>query len=187
MENILQELVLVAQLTENDLQQLQPLFKVATIEKGAYWMEAGRRNNNVAFVEKGYLRKFYLKDGIEITDYFYLENDFLADLPSFIDHSTPLSSVIAMEKTTLTTFSYQAFNELCKTSISLEHLHRILLERTFLRFYKRSVSFILQSPKERYYHLLETTPLLFQRAKQYHIASFLGISPQHLSRLRSES
>ena len=65
-----------------------------------------------------------------------------------------------------------------------EHLLRIMLERTFLTFYQRSVSFVTDSPKERYASLIETQPEVLQRATQYHIASYLGITPQHLSRLR---
>ena len=156
------------------------------LEKGEYWIRAGKKNSQVAFVNEGYLRKFYLRDGIEITDFFYFDNDFSADLPSILDHTVPKASIVAMRKTTLTTFSYHAFNELCKQSAALEHLHRLIVEHTFLRFYKRSVSFILQTPKERYEDLIDSYPKVLEQANQYHIASYLGISPQHLSRLRRQ-
>jgi hypothetical protein len=87
----------------------------------------------------------------------------------------------------LITFSYTDFNELCKASLALEHLHRLLVELSFLRFYNRTVSFLLQTPKERYSELVLTHPTVIQKATQYHIASYLGISPQHLSRLRAEN
>jgi CRP/FNR family transcriptional regulator, anaerobic regulatory protein len=91
-----------------------------------------------------------------------------------------------MQKSILTTFSYSDFNELCKQSRTLEHLQRVIIELTFLSFYKRSVSFILQTLAERNNDLMFSYPNVFQKAAQYHIASYLGISPQHLSRLRGQ-
>ena len=70
--------------------------------------------------------------------------------------------------------------------MTLEHLNRILVERSLLRFYNRTASFILKTPKERYNDLVNSKSPVLQKAAQYHIASYLGISPQHLSRLRSE-
>ena len=149
-------------------------------------MESGKRNDKVAFLEDGYLRKFYVKNGYEITDSFYFGNDFCTDLPSIIGNTLPYASIVAMQKTTLTILSYSDFNELCQNSLALEHLLRILIESTFLRFYKRTLSFVLQTPKERYEELLIANPQIIQKATQYHIASYLGISPQHLSRLRAK-
>ena len=186
MEKIIQVLTNISPLTDSDTLLLRDILNTVQLEKGEYWIRAGKRSSQVAFVDKGYLRKFYLKDGIEITDFFYFENDFSADLPSILDHTVPKASIVAMRKTRLTTFSYHAFDDLFKLSATLEHLHRLIVEFTFLRFYKRSVSFILQTPKERYEDLIDSNPKVFQQANQYHIASYLGISPQHLSRLRRQ-
>jgi len=149
------------------------------------WLEQGKVNHNGAFVEEGYLRRYWLKDGEEITDVFYFENDFCADLQSIISKTKSLSNVVAMQRTTMTTFSYPEFNQLCERSITLEHVHRLLLESVLLRFYHRTASFILQSPKERYDELVVAKSPILQRATQYHISSYLGIGPQHLSRLRA--
>jgi hypothetical protein len=90
-----------------------------------------------------------------------------------------------MEPTKLLTFSCAEFEKLCRRYHGIEHLMRVIIERVFVTFYQRSASFILDTPKERYKTLLEAHPTVLHRAAQYHIASFLGISPQHLSRLRS--
>jgi CRP-like cAMP-binding protein len=156
------------------------------LKKGDYWIKDGKKNNNIAFLEGGYLRKFYFADSNEITDFFYFENDLCADLPSLISNTIPHVNIIAMQNTRLIVFSYHAFIDLCEQSPTIEHLYRIILEYTFLRFYNRTTSFILQTPKERYNNLIISNPLILQRATQYHIASYLGISPQHLSRLRGE-
>lgn len=185
MSKIIQVLKKIASLSEDDCNNFLKITTTFQLKKGDYWIESGKKNDKIAFLEDGYLRKFYVMEGNEITDFFYFENDFCADLPSIIDNSSPHASIVAMQKTTLTIFSYDDFNELCKTAPALEHLHRVIVEFTFLRFYKRTVSFILQTPKERYEELLVTNPQILQNATQYHIASYLGISPQHLSRLRA--
>lgn len=173
-------------LSEKDNEDILGIIKTRQIKKGHYWLEEGKANKHIAFIEKGYLRKYYIKEGNEITDAFYFENDFCADLPSIIGKTKPAASIIAMEPTLLTTFAYAEFNQLCQGSMALEHLSRLLVESTFLTFYNRTVSFILQTPKERYQELVTSKPSTIQRATQYHIASYLGIGPQHLSRLRAK-
>jgi len=183
--NILKVMNSVSPLTEQDCSELLKIFKTKVLKKGEMWLEQGKVNYNGAFVEEGYLRRFWLKDGEEVTDVFYFENDFCADLQSIIGKIKPISNVVAMQRTTMTTFSYPEFNRLCEKSMTLEHLHRLLLESVLLRFYNRTASFILQSPKERYDDLMVTKSPILQRATQYHISSYLGIGPQHLSRLRA--
>jgi len=187
MSKLIQVLTNIAPISDKDCSSLNEILNTTYLNKGEYWVEADKKNYTIAFIEEGYLRKFYLKEGKEITDFFYFENDFSADLPSIIGNTNSQASIVAMQKSTLTTFSYNDFNELCKQSPTLEHLHRVIVEITFLRFYKRSVSFILQTPNERYNDLMVSYPNVFQKAAQYHIASYLGISPQHLSRLRGQN
>ena len=133
--NILNFLNSVNPLSEKDCDNLLKIFRTKQLKKGDYWLEEGKINYNVAFVEEGYLRRYWLKDGIEITDTFYFENDLCVDLPSIVSQTRPLSNVIAMQPASLTIFSYAEFNKLCEKSITLEHLNRILVERSLLRFY----------------------------------------------------
>jgi len=187
MSNIIQALKHLAPLSEEDCNQLLKITTTATLKKGDLWIEAGNENDKGAFVDEGYLRRFYLKDGKEITDFFYFKNEFCADLPSIIGKSPLRASIIAMEDSALTLFSYTDFNEICKASPSLEHLSRVIVEFTFLRFYNRAVSFILNTPEERYEDLLASSPRILQHAAENHIASYIGMSAQQLSNLRVEN
>lgn len=186
MERIVQVLKKIALLTEKDIVSFLGVMKTREFKKGDYWIEAGRRNRQIGFLDAGYLRKYYLKKGDEITDYFYFENDFTADLPSILSNTPPVANIVAMQNSSLVTFSYDDFNELCYASPHLEHLHRLIIEITFLRFYDRAVSFIMETPKERYDRLVSSRPDVLQRVAQHHIASYLGITPQHLSRIRTK-
>jgi CRP-like cAMP-binding protein len=183
--NILKVLNSVNPLSEQDCNDILKILKTRTLKKGEYWLEEGKVNYNVAFVEDGYLRRYYAKDGEEITEAFYFENDICVDLPSIIGKTKPLSNVIAMKRTLVTTFSYADFNKLCEKSMALEHLNRTLVEFSLLRFYSRTSSFIMKSPKERYDDLVKSKSPILQKVTQYHISSYLGIGPQHLSRLRA--
>jgi CRP/FNR family transcriptional regulator, anaerobic regulatory protein len=184
MSKLIQALKMLAPLSDLDCDSLLEITTIAHLSKGDLWIEAGNKNDVASFLEEGYLRRFYLKDRNEITDFFYFKNDFCADLPSIIGKSLLRASIIAMEDTELTIFSYSDFNILCKTSPALEHLSRVFVEFTFLRFYNRAVSFILQTPEQRYEELLVTSPRIFQNAVPDHIASYLGISPQLFSSMR---
>jgi len=184
--NLLTFLNTISPLSQKDSDDVLSIVKPKQLKKGEHWLEEGIANYRIAFIEEGYLRKYYVKDGNEITDAFYFESDICADLPSIISKTKPLSNVVAMQNTVLTTFSYADFNALCEKSPALEHLNRTLVEITFLRFYDRTASFILKTPKERYDDLVKTKSPILQRATQYHISSYLGIGPQHLSRLRAE-
>ena len=186
MTNLIQVLKQIAPLTDDDCQRFMTNTKSIQLEKGDFWIESGKSNNMIAFLDEGYLRKYYVKDGDEITDFFYFENEISADLPSIVGGTLPHANIIAMKQTKLTVFNYHDFNELCKSIPALEHLHRLIVQHAFLRFYNRTMSFIIKTPKERYDELQITNPKILQNATQYHIASYLGISPQHLSRIRSE-
>lgn len=185
MSDIIEALRHLAPLSEEDCNQLLKITSTIRLKKGNIWVEAGDKNDKGAFVDHGYLRRFYLKDGKEITDFFYFSNDFCADLPSIIGKSALRASIIAMEDTELTLFSYTDFNEICKTSPSLEHMNRVIVEFTFLRFYNRAISFILQSPEQRYEDLLVSSPRILQNAAPNHIASYIGMSPQSFESLRA--
>jgi CRP/FNR family transcriptional regulator, anaerobic regulatory protein len=187
MSNIIQALKQLAPLSQEDCNQLLKITSTVHLKKGELWIKAGNHNDQGAFVDAGYLRRFYLKEAKEITDFFYFSNEFCADLPSIIGKSPLRASIIAMDDTALTLFSYADFNEICKSSPTLEHLSRVIVEFTFLRFYNRAVSFILQTPEERYEDLLVSSPRILQNATDNHIASYIGMNTQEFSRLRVEN
>jgi CRP-like cAMP-binding protein len=186
MTNLIHVLRQVAPLKDEECEKLMKITKTIHLKKGEFWIESGKSNKMIAFIAEGYLRKYYVKDGDEITDFFYFENDFSSDLPSILTNTPPHANAVAMKKTTLIAFTYEDFNNLCLAIPAFEHLHRLIIQHTFIKFYTRTMSFILKNPKERYDDLVAHDPRILQNATQYHIASYLGISPQHLSRLRSE-
>jgi len=185
MDEFFKQLNAIRQLNDNELTAFGSALVVRELKKGDLWAEEGKKASLLGFIKKGYLRKYYLKDGVEVTDYFYLENSFIGDIPSIISKKPSIANIVAMEPTTVLSVSYAKLDALCDKYHNIEHIMRIMIEQTFITFYYRSFSFISNSPKERYADLMAGHPDILQRAAQYHIASFLGITPQHLSRLRA--
>jgi len=186
MEEFFKQLNAIRQLNSDEMNAIGALITVKKLEKGDMWLEEGKRASLMGFIQKGYLRKYYIKDGVEVTDYFYLENSFTGDIPSIVSKSPSIANMVAMEPTTILCISYANMDMLCNKYHNIEHIMRVMIEHAFITFYYRSFSFISSSPKERYAKLMEEQPQVLQRVAQYHIASFLGITPVHLSRLRAE-
>jgi CRP-like cAMP-binding protein len=186
MEAFLTILSGIAPLTPEEREAMIGIIRTVDLSKGEWWVKEGLRAERLGFIAEGYLRKYYVREGRELTDYFYFDHSFVGDIPSVITGKPSITNIIAMEPTKLLTFSYAELERLCSRYHGIEHLMRVIIERVFVTFYHRSTSFILDTPKERYRRLLEAQPQVLYRAAQYHIASFLGITPQHLSRLRSQ-
>jgi len=185
MDILLNTLKQISHLSEDDLNKIRNIISEKDLKPGDYWFHPEMYANQVAFITKGYLRKYLLIDGKEKTDFFYFDNDLTGDLPSIITKEACKSYNEAMEPTSLLVFSYHELDKLSNESRNIEHLMRVFAELAFVRYYNKANSFILQSPKERYDELIKSQPEVLQRATQYHIASYLGITPQHLSRLRA--
>lgn len=186
MEKLLVTLQQISPLSEDDLNNISKIISEKELATGDYWFHPDMYANDIAFITKGYLRKYLLIDGKEKTDFFYFDNDLTGDLPSIISKETCKSYNEAMEPTHLLVFSYHELDKLSKESRNIERLLRVFAELAFVRYYNKATSFIMQSPKERYEELIVSQPQVLQRATQYHIASYLGITPQHLSRLRAK-
>jgi CRP-like cAMP-binding protein len=176
----------ISSISKEEEASLLNIIKEKHLPKGDFWSREGVLVNEIAFVRQGYLRKFYLNNDNEVTDSFYFDNEFCADLPSIIGKQKANSFFVAMQPSNLIIIPYGQFQALCQKYHAFEHIYRILLEQVFLKFYNRTQSFINQTPKERYDQLVKHRPKILSEATQYHIASYIGISYQHLSRLRAE-
>lgn len=173
-----------AYLNEAHKHALDNIVSYRTLKKGVYWIEEGKINNKIALITRGYLRRYSQNDGREVTDHFYFEGDYSADIASILTKEPPKSSIVAMEDVDLIIVDFYAFEKLRQTYIELQTAYGKYLEQTYLQLHHRITSFVTQTPKERYYAFAKMFPQAIQRIPQYHLASYLGISPQHLSRLR---
>lgn len=156
---------------------------IRSFRKGTLLLEAGKPSNECYFILKGCIRSFYVRDGDEITTEFYTEEQ--AVTPSAYGKGIPSGYYLECLEDTISgvgtpeleTVVYQRFPQ-------LESVTRALVEAIMAKQLDSMDDFKMSSPEERYLNLLKTRPDLFQRAPQYQIASYLGIKPESLSRIR---
>jgi CRP-like cAMP-binding protein len=161
-------------------------FSIKEIAKGDYWVTEGTISNNIAYIKKGLFRTFYLKDGNEINTCFCMENSITTSHESFI-HKKPATEYIqALEDTIIITLSHKNLLKLYKSSTKWIELSRVLTEVECTRLSQRVKALSFETAKEKYLHLVASQPEIIQRVAIQHIASYLGVSRETLSRVRSQ-
>lgn len=170
--------------SDEEINQVKDFLKTRILKKGEFFLEVNQIAEEIAFVQKGLFRIYYLVHGKESTRYFGSESSFVTSLPSFTSRKPSLEYVQALEDSVLLVLSYEDLQKMYGMSCKWERLVRILTERTFNELQFRVYSLISQSAQERYEEFFAQHPDLIQRIPQYHIANYLGISPETLSRIR---
>lgn len=163
---------------------IQGLFKPLVLKSGAYFLEEGQLCRHVGLVEKGLLRYHMNHDGTDKTLFFSAEGEFVSNYQSFLPREPSNTSIQAIEDSLLQVIRYDDLQSLYAGVREGEKLGRLAIEHVFLSSMQQLKSFYKDSPAERYLHFLESYPELAQRIPQYHIASYVGIKPQSLSRIR---
>jgi len=159
----------------------------SSLKKKQYFTEYGKVCDKVGFIATGSLRYFHIKDGQDITGYFSFENEFVSSYKSYLTGLPGHTYVQALEDTKLITFTRKDMDEMLNNPMlayKMERLGRLVAENYLCCYEDRVVSFLTQTPEERYIHLLSTGKEILQRMPQHYIAHFLGITPVSLSRIR---
>ena len=142
--------------------------------------------NKMYFVERGIVRTYYNHDGKDVTVYFTVEGEMVTAIDSFIQRKPSKYYIELLEDTTLYSFSYHDLESHYKEFPGFERFGRLLMERAYMDLVDRAESIQLLSATDRYKKLIEAHPTLPHRVNLGHIASYLGISQETLSRVRSQ-
>jgi CRP-like cAMP-binding protein len=147
----------------------------------------GQTSNRTYFVYKGCLRIFFInEEGQDATRYFAFENQFATALCSFITGDPSLEFIQAVEASELLYISHQDFYHLLDLVPQWEKFYRAYLEKAYVNNTNRLMSFVTMDALERYRQLLEQDPAIVQRLPNKMVASYLNISQETLSRLKSK-
>jgi CRP-like cAMP-binding protein len=163
---------------------LTGLFKPLELKAGEYFLEEGKLCRYVGFIEEGLMRYHMNDNGSQKTLYFSNEGEFVCNYQSFLPRLPSNTSIQAIEDTTLQVISYPDLQRMYSEVSDGEKLGRLAIENVFLSSLDQLKSFYKDSPAERYQQFLRSYPDLAQRVPQYYIASYVGIKPQSLSRIR---
>jgi len=186
MQQLLSHITAYHSLSEDAENALHHCFTKITLAKNEYLLSEGKVCRNLYFLEKGALRGFYNLDGKEITHWFGFENDFVTSFHSFITGEAAVENIQLLESCTLWAISKETLTELFNRHHDIERLVRIAYEKYYIRLEERYVNAQFKSAKELYENLLLQTPYILERVPLGFIASYLGISQETLSRIRSK-
>ncbi len=174
-------------LTSDEQQILQERANYRRYLKGQYIAQHGDICKYESFVLKGCIKTFYVdNDGQEHIVMFAIENWWTADLGSFITQTPADYNVQCIENTDVIQFSHQALEELFVLIPKLERFFRIIIQKAYVASEKRIIRNFSLTAKQRYLKFREQYPKIEQRVPQYMIASYLGITKEFLSKIRSE-
>jgi len=158
--------------------------QVTTKAKGELLLREGQVCDFVSFINQGMVRVYELVDGVEVNRAFFMTDFFATEYQSFLTQEPSEESLEAIETTELVTFSYTHLQTMFARYKSFERLGRLLAEDLYLRQRKKVQRLLIQSPEERYLLMLKENPDYLDKIPHYHVASYLGIKPQSLSRIR---
>jgi CRP-like cAMP-binding protein len=152
--------------------------------KGTILLEAGQVSKECYFVLEGCVREYYVVDGEEKTTGFFTEEQWVVSISSFTN-KTPADHFFAcIEDAVLVVGSEDRENELYRKFPRFETLSRLELGKVLAEQQRLRAMYVTDSPEERYLRILERQPLLLQRVPQYQLASYIGVKPESLSRIR---
>lgn len=172
------------ELSEEEKKAITDLAIFRNFKKGTVLLKEGDISDESYFVIKGCLRCYYMIEGEEKTTAFYTESESLS--PACAINNTPSEYHVAcVEDSILSVGNPEMEKIIFEKFPRFETLCRILSEELLAKNQSSFAEFINSNPEQRYLNLLKTRPDLLQRVPQYQLASYLGITPQSLSRLRN--
>lgn len=172
-------------LADSDWELLLPHLRETVLKKHHLFAEEGKQSSSMAFVLDGSLRQYYTKDGEERTTYFYFSNNLMCSYFSCITRQPSSLSIEALTDVRMLCFPYKVLENLYEHNHAWNTCGRRIAEYLASGLEERMVSLLLQSPEERYRSLLSSSKRrILEQIPQQFIASYLGITPVSLSRIR---
>ncbi|NVK75311.1 MAG: Crp/Fnr family transcriptional regulator [Oceanospirillaceae bacterium] len=158
--------------------------KLKKLRKGDILSSPSKSADTMLFVNSGLLRGYRIVDGKEFTHHFYREKWFATDYKSFLLGESTELYIESLTDSECYIFQKKDLHALYAQYHELESLGRLIAEQAFLIIHQRIVALQVDSLKDRYKHLIQTNPILFQSVPQKYIASYLGVTEQSFSRIK---
>lgn len=174
----------IAEVDEREEALIKDSFHPVSLAKGAFFLQAGKINTHIGFLQKGLVRYFVWKDEEESTFEFTKEGEFIADYQSFDQKKPSIQNIQAVEDCELLVINYEDVQTIFNTTPHGNLIGRRIIEHRFDVMVNQLLSIYMQTHEERYQRFIEHYSDLTQRIPQYLIASYVGVKPPSLSRIR---
>lgn len=172
-------------ITGSELDRVINAFHVRHIQKGDFFVQEGSTSKYLAFVTKGLFRYYYLRDGEEITTFASGANAFLLSLCSFYKQQPSKENIRALADAEIWQVHYKDLVLLKNESNAFNRFYIDALENLVVSMDETRSNLIILTAEERYDFLMKKEPALLQQIPLQYLASILGVTPRHLSRIRN--
>ena len=174
-----------SKISDNDFGKFNNLTQQIAFKKKELLLKEGQICKHLYYVYKGLVYSSYTDhEGLVHVIQIAKEDFWISDLFSFFSGKAALYDITTLEATHLIAISKDNFEKACQEIPVFEHFFRILIQNAYVAQQYRTTQARISDAKTRYQNLIENHPEIIQRVPQYLIASFLGIQPQSLSRIR---
>ncbi|HWB27008.1 MAG TPA: Crp/Fnr family transcriptional regulator [Chitinophagaceae bacterium] len=174
-----------AKLSPEAKDALAAVSKCRQLPKGEILLRPGAVCHYIYFIEKGLSRTYYIKDGKDVTDWLSAENSFAVSIVSFISRQPDIRGIELLEDSIVWAISYQDLEKLYAQYHEIEHLGRMLVSMGIVQLQHRFDELHFATAQQRYETLITAHPNVVNRVPLVLIASYLGITQETLSRIRS--
>jgi CRP-like cAMP-binding protein len=173
-------------LTDEQWLRFVPIVESVDYDKNEFLIEAGQVERYIYYIAEGMVRLSFNHDGKDISIDFVFKHNFVSAYSSFLTEQPSDFSVQALTDIHALRFSRTNLHHLYDESHPAERIGRLIAEQAFLRKISREVQFLTSTARQRYAQLVDQNPVLVQTISVRHLASYLGIEPESLSRIRRE-
>ncbi|NQZ75854.1 MAG: Crp/Fnr family transcriptional regulator [Ekhidna sp.] len=174
----------ISTLNAEESEGLVESMQTKAFKKGEFLLRAGQLSVDTYFILEGCVREYILTDGEEKTTNFFTEEQWVISSNATASQNAANHNWICMEETTVVVGNEEQGQALFERFPRFETISRIIMEAAFAEQRNALASYYTDSPEQRYLKLQKSRPDLFQRIPQYHLASYIGVKPESLSRIR---
>ena len=172
------------QFSDAEYKEFISRLKKKIVPKGSLLLEAGHPCDFIAFITKGHFRTYCIINEEEVTYNFFFDGNFFSDYASFVSREPTIENHQALVDSEVLLLSYADTQDLYAKIPAWQTFGRLMAEYILVRIVQRNKAMLFLSPEDQYLNLMKERPKVISNIPQHYIASYLGIKPESLSRIR---